>query len=384
MTENTYPIFQELTSNDLLLDNIFLDPNNPRFINMSWDEVPVEKYNDESIQKEVKHKLITEFAVNKLISNMEVNGYLPIDRVIVKEFSENQYVVLEGNRRICAAKELQDKWKKNNGLVDDDIISSLSLIPCLIYTGSDSEASWIFQGLRHIMGVQEWSSFNKAKLLVNLMDEEGLNLTQVGKRFGLSAFGAGQWARGYYAFKQAKNESDYTREVDEKAYPYFQEIFSRSNAPLREWLEWNENEKKLENELNFNELLSWLYPRDDEDLEDDFDESDILGDWRKRKLKSSRDTRNLSYLLRNSSNDFEYFRTEGDLEKAYSKALQSKYEAESKKKSNPVDDVYNSLDSCLKSLDNVPFKMLKDEYQKDKLYSKLKSLKTLVDDLLES
>ena len=377
----TYPIFQELISLDINLEQIYLDPNNPRFVNMSWDKISKDSFDDLSIQTEVKAKLINEFAVNKLVLNMEVNGYLPIDRVIVQEFKEGKYVVLEGNRRICAAKILKEKYESNHELVDDEIVKSLETIPCLVYTGSDSQASWIFQGLRHIIGVQEWSSFNKAKLLVTLMEDEGLNLTQVGKRFGLSPFGAGQWARGFYAFKQAKDESDYSKEVDERAYPYFQEIFNRANAPVREWLEWNDSEKKFDNELNFNEFLGWLYPRDEEEISEDLDESDILGDWTKRKIRNSRDIRLISYLLRNSSSDFEYFRTEGNLEKAYSRALQKKYEEESKKKSNPVHDLYQSLDNCIKSLDNIPFKILKDPDEKEKLMEKLDRLNRIIEEL---
>ncbi len=93
------------------------------------------------------------------------------------------------------------------------------------------------------------------------MEQEHLGLTAAGKRFGLSAFGAGQWVRGYYAFKQAREESDYVHEVDERAYPYFQELFGRSSSPVREWLGWNEDGYKFKNPLNFNEFVGWLYRR---------------------------------------------------------------------------------------------------------------------------
>lgn len=120
--------------------------------------------------------------------------------------------------------------------VSQAVLTSLADIPCLEYVGTEQDASWIFQGLRPITGITEWSAFNKAKLLVEQMEEEQVSLTDAGRRFGLTRFGAGQWVRGYYAFKQAKEESDYVREVDERSYPYFQELFSRSSAPVREWL----------------------------------------------------------------------------------------------------------------------------------------------------
>ena len=43
-------------------------------------------------------------------------------------------------------------------------------------------------------------------------------------------------------------------EVDERSYPYFQELFRRS-AAVRDWLEWNEEETKFKNVLNFNEYF---------------------------------------------------------------------------------------------------------------------------------
>ena len=51
-----------------------------------------------------------------MVDNIQINGFLPIDRVIVKKFAENKYVVLEGNRRICAAKNIMELYKGIIGL----------------------------------------------------------------------------------------------------------------------------------------------------------------------------------------------------------------------------------------------------------------------------
>lgn len=380
--EKIYPIFQELVSNELPLDQIFLDPNNPRFVSMNWTEIPDEKIDNQAVQDKVILKLVSEFSVDKLTMNMEVNGYLPIDRIIVRQFADDKFVVLEGNRRICAAKKLKEKYDENNNLVDEEIIGSIDKIPCLVYTGTDTEASWIFQGLRHIMGVHEWSAFNKAKLLVNLMEEESLSLTKVGKRFGLSAYGAGQWARGYYAFRQAKEESDFQKEIEERSYPYFQEVFSRSNAPIREWLEWNDSDGKFENDLNFNEMLNWFYPREEDESDESIMSNEVFGEWKHRKIKRSDDLRTISFLIRNAKQEFENFRNTLDLEQAYTSALQKKYEEEAKRNSNPIVQVYETLEECTKSLENVPYRMLKDQTEKAKLKDALQKLNEIVDELL--
>ncbi|MDD3704479.1 MAG: ParB N-terminal domain-containing protein [Clostridiaceae bacterium] len=379
-----YPVYKELQPIQIPLDLIYLDPNNPRFVSMKWSNIPDEKIDDVIVQKEVENKLKNEFSIDNLVMNMQINGFLPIDRVIVREFTENKYVVLEGNRRICAAKILAQQYLKNPTSVDEEIIESIKEIPCLAYTGTDEEASWIFQGLRHIMGIQEWSAFNKSKLLVTLMEEENLSLTEVGQKFGLTAYGAGQWARGYYAFRQALEKSDYTREIDEKVFPYFQEVFNRSNVSLREWLDWDEAKNEFRNNLNFNEFLSWLYPRDYEQFDESLDSTSIKGDWSQRLISRSNDLRTLSFLIRHSTTEFELFRSEGDIEKAYSMALQKKYEEEAKKISNPSEEVFDSIEKCTKLLDNIPFKMLKEEQVKAKLFNLLERLEKTIQELKES
>ncbi|HVW97546.1 MAG TPA: hypothetical protein VHA56_16350 [Mucilaginibacter sp.] len=381
--EQTHPIFKELINQDVPLANIFLDPNNPRFTSMDWDWVPDEKINSEKIQRELIEKLKEEYSVESLVMNMEINGYLPIDRVVLKKVDENIYVVLEGNRRICAAKLLREKWDENENAVSPEILESINIIPALIYTGSDTEAAWIFQGLRHITGIYEWSAFNKAKLIVTLMEEEGLSLTQVGKRFGLTAFGAGQWVRGYFAFKQAKETSDYVREVDEKAYTYMQELFSRSNAPIREWMDWDEINKKFNDELHFNEFLSWLYPRNTEEFDESIDISTLKGDWKNRKLYKRDDIRTLSYLVSKAPKEFEQFRIDGNLEKSYTIAIQKGYEEEAKKISDPSGELFGALDEVIRKLENIPFKIFRDVNQKNNLFQKLDQITALYKDFRE-
>lgn len=376
-----HPIFKELFTKDIELEKIFLDPNNPRFISMDWEHVPDSKVKDESIQKAVINKLETDFSVDRLVMNMEINGFLPIDRVVLRQIDDDSYVVLEGNRRICAAKLLKQKHIDNAESVPAEIIESIALIPCLVYTGTNTEASWIFQGLRHIMGIQEWSAFNKARLIVTLMEEEELSLTEVGKRFGLTAFGAGQWVRGYYAFKQTKETSDYTKEVDERAYPYLQELFSRSNSPIRDWMKWNEPAKRFDDDLNYNEFLSWLYPRNTEEADESVDHTTIKGDWKNRKLFRSDDIRNLSFLIAKSPKEFELFRAEGNLERAYTIAIQKQYEEEVKKLSDPTNELFDSLDIAMRNLENIPYKILRDGVQKQKLFEKLAKINSIYKDL---
>ena len=375
MADNYGTLHKELVETVIDLKKIFLDPNNPRFTSKSWDNISDEHISEDSIQEVTKQRLVQEFSIYKLVDNIKINGFLPIDRIIVKKFAEDKYVVLEGNRRICAAKIIMENYEKDSDYVSDDVIDSLMQISCLVYTGSEEQPAWVFQGLRHIIGIQEWPAYNKARLLVQLMEDQDLTLTEVGKKFGLSAYGAGQWVRGYYAFTQAAEESDYTQEIDERAYPYLQEIFSRSNPVFKDWLMWNDTEYRFEDSLKFNEFLSWLYPRDEENV---LDGTEVKGNWENRRIKRSNDLRIISYLLRESINEFEMFRADGDLEKAQIAANMKKY-LESQ---DPAVETLDKIKNCTKALEDIPFKLVVK--QKEQLVELLTGLEEKVRELLEA
>ena len=137
---NTYSLVTELKPVDIPLKSIYLDPNNPRFIGPKWTYIADNQINNKAIQEATRLRLVSEFRADRLKMNMEVNGYLPIDRVIVREFATSKYVVLEGNRRICAAKLLlENSDRKDPSQVE--ILRSLEKIPCLLYVGSDKKAA---------------------------------------------------------------------------------------------------------------------------------------------------------------------------------------------------------------------------------------------------
>lgn len=331
-----------------------------------------DKIDTEAVQQNARMRLINEYGVEKLRMNMEVNGYLPIDRVIVRKFKEDKFVVLEGNRRIGAAK-LLSPIGVDGSQVNTEILDSVKNIPCLEYVGTESDAAWIFQGLRHITGISEWSAYNKAKLLVEQMEQEHLNLTEAGKRFGLSAFGAGQWVRGYYAFKQAREESDYVHEVDERSYPYFQELFSRSSAPVRDWLDWKEEKYKFNNLLNLNEFVGWLYPRSAE-----AEGADARGDFDARRLSRRDDIRLVSFLISNSDTHFQQFRSGQDLEGTYAVATAEIYQQKLEEAADRVGAVFNAISACTKALDDIPHKVFTDPDLKSRLDNKIKELEAAI------
>ena len=355
------------------IDNLFLDPNNPRFISPEWNYISDDNIMNSSVQENIKGRLITGFGIEKLASNIRINGFLKIDRVVVKKINntEDKYVVLEGNRRICAAKLIFEQAQTNSEL-PEDVVDSVTNIECLEYIGTDPKASWIFQGLRHISGITDWPPFNKAKLLVEQMETDDLTLTQVGERFGITAYAAGQWMRGYRAFQQASQDSDFIHELDIKSYPFFQEIFGRSSSGVREWLDWDDNNRVFKNVLNLDEFISWLYPREEED-------GDAFGSWDKRHLKVRDDLRTLSYLIKESPDHFEVFRRTKNLENAYANALSAKQKEQI---SDQTENTLKILNKCIGAIDNLPAKALRNDEIKSKIIAICKKLIQSISDII--
>ncbi len=347
------PIFQDLSPIDVPLVDLYLDPNNPRFVSSGWQDISETDITSDTAQEDARIRLIKSYGIDKLKANIEVNGYLPIDRVVVRALDNKKFMVLEGNRRICAAK-LIGVTDSDGKTIDDLVLQSLKSIPCLLYTGSEADAAWIFQGLRHISGVVEWSAFNKAKLLVEQMEAESLTLTEVGKRFGLSPFGAAQWVRGYYAFKQAKEESDFISEVDEKSYPYFQELFGRSSIEVREWLKWNEEAYKFSDALNFNEFVGWLYPRPSNEAD-----TQSQGDFENRRLARRDDIRLVSTLIKGGDKYFQQFRNGQNLEETIAIQAADAYQKKAEENADRVAELFKTMDDCKKAVEEMPYKVLK-------------------------
>lgn len=370
----TAAIYQDLVAITAPLSAIYLDPNNPRFVGTLSKWVEEDDIDLEKVQDEARRLLVRAYEVDKLRMNMEVNGYLPIDRVVVRRFKETKFVVLEGNRRVAAAKMI-GHLAMDGSTVSDEVLRSLVEIPCLEYVGTEQDAAWIFQGIRHITGISEWSAYNKARLLVEQMEGERLSLTAVGKRFGLTPFGAGQWVRGYYAFKQAREESDYIREVDERSYPYFQELFGRSSLPLRDWIVWDEGQYKFKDLIRFNEFISWLYPRPT--VEDGGPES--IGDFEKRRLARRDDLRSVAQLLSGAEKQFEQFRNGSlSLELALATATAEELERKSAESVDRVKEVFDAISAAIKALDTVPHKMLREEGLKEQFQERLEALMALI------
>src|SRR5580698_2054927 len=89
------------------LNDLLLDPNNPRFteLGQDLDAVPEVRFGEPRVQEEAYTRMKTaRFEVPELRDTIKNLGFLPMDRIVVRpwrgvEAQPPKYVVIEGNRR---------------------------------------------------------------------------------------------------------------------------------------------------------------------------------------------------------------------------------------------------------------------------------------------
>src|SRR5687768_17588845 len=102
---------------DVSIDQLLLDPNNPRFADVgeSADQVPEHRVAEDRVQRDALERMkASRFDVAELRDTIKTVGYLPVDRIIVRRWSgshedgRDRFVVVEGNRRLAALRWLME------------------------------------------------------------------------------------------------------------------------------------------------------------------------------------------------------------------------------------------------------------------------------------
>lgn len=253
------------------LSQLYLDPANPRLSTVDDPEgVGETAYNDcyaleAATQNDLQEKLRADSnSFSDLINKIRSQGFLPIDRIVVRraqcaETSVNdaaRYIVLEGNRRVAALKAIQSSPTVN--LLGQPIRSTLDPIEVLLYQGEDPQVAWKIQGLRHISGVREWGAFQRARYLHEMLEGQGLDIEDLHQTTGYRVSEVRRYVNAYIGFMQAHGLRP---EIIERDFSFFQEaIFAggAAGANLLKWLAWDEEAKKFIDVSNLSTLLDLI------------------------------------------------------------------------------------------------------------------------------
>lgn len=269
---------EELEQRQLSLDQLFLDPNNPRFWSERKKMTPEAKIPEPKNQDKTQ-KAIEDFGVKELRDSILRNGFLPMDRIVVRPIQGHgdKYVAVEGNRRLAALKMLHRQIEA--GEIDEDGITDEYLnklrastvnIEVLLYKGTEGDISWVLQGIRHISGIRDWSAAQRAILVAKQVDElksidnRGV-FTRVGQQFGMTAKAVARFYRVHNSLEQIHSDDEYgTKSQDENLtlFTLFDE--AHRNSAVRSWLEWDEDNQKFKNTSNLKQFYSWIIPDEEQ------------------------------------------------------------------------------------------------------------------------
>ncbi len=305
-------LFQVLTPIKVSLDDLLLDPNNPRFseIGEEFITIPEARYSDEKVQQNTYEKMRNPlFDVSELKDTIKLLGFLPMDRLVVRQWKGNvkdgklKYVIIEGNRRVTALKWLLSLHNIGKETFSDEQLANLTDIECLLLdeNAAPNTAKLILPGLRHVSGIKEWGAYQKAKAVYELR-KLGLSAQEVGQSLGLSTRAANQAYRCFLVLEQMKADEEFGEFAETKLYSFFEEAFKRPNVKI--WLGWDENKEEFLNKDHLKEFYGWITPQEGGE---------------KRKLSEAISVRDLGRFIDDESALNVFRSTDGTIQRALAK-----------------------------------------------------------------
>jgi len=295
------------------LDELLLDPNNPRFSELGEElnTVSEARFADDKVQANAFDRMKNPmFDVAELRDTIKTIGFLPMDRIVVREWkgpseAPKKYVIVEGNRRVAALKWLKDLHDTGKETFDDQKLKNITEFQCLLLQTdlAPASATLILPGLRHVSGVKEWGAYQKAKA-VHALRKSGLSPQEAAQSLGLSTRAANTAYRCFLALEQMKADEEYGEHAEPKMYTFFDEVFKRPN--LRTWLNWDDEKEQFTAFERLREFYGWMVPGGEDGATPP-------------KLPESRSVRELSQIL-GDENALNILRTpEGTLSRALSR-----------------------------------------------------------------
>jgi hypothetical protein len=159
------------TSADLPIEELRLDPDNPRFVSGR----------DTTDLADFLPWFNTDADLLAVASSIAVNGYHAAEPLLVapRDDGDERLVVVEGNRRLAAILVLLDpglipRLSEFRELSAEAELDDLRVLPCLVYENRNQILQYL--GNRHVVGVKEWKPLAKAQYVKQLRERaESLN-----------------------------------------------------------------------------------------------------------------------------------------------------------------------------------------------------------------
>ena len=247
------------------LQKLLLDPNNPRFLEDHSVRIDEKDFADSGVQAEAARRMTKEtFHLDELKKSIETNGWQPVDMIFVRriEALPGQYVVLEGNRRLMALRDLKREGKLVGATVAAvDPLHVLEVVGTANLDESRAQITYLL-GVRHHGSLKTWGPFAQAHNLYERYLQEGKMTSatfrwderiaaRIGDRLSIDVKKIEERLRTYVAMKQLHEVSEINEVgMQGKFYSLVREVLPPgvANSPLRQYVVQDFTSFKLDDE----------------------------------------------------------------------------------------------------------------------------------------
>lgn len=261
----------ELLEKKVRIENLYLDPNNPRFADIlnRPPKIPPHKIKEPSVQDMALQRILDDrFEVKQLKDSILKIGFLPVDRLVVTPSpgESEKFVVVEGNRRLAAVKDLLRDKASGETDIPENVLSSMIEIPVLVIAEKDEQlrmaVAKIYQGIRHISGIRPFGPYQQAELIYSMLEREGRDLAEIADILGITTRRANVLRRVYSAMMQMRDDNDYGEFVKVEHFSHFDDFLKLPK--LRKWAEWDDEVGRFNNTQNRHMFYDWIIGVEDE------------------------------------------------------------------------------------------------------------------------
>lgn len=243
------------------VDNLYFDPHNPR--------LPESVRTDG--EKSVLRWMLSHGELLELMDSIVATGYSEAEPLLVIHDKDNDYIVIEGNRRLAAVKflcnpSLAELRKKSVSNIASRF-AGISELPVLVYETRNDILDYL--GYRHITGIKPWGPKAKAQYLRQIYDrhyeiskDRDNALELVAKMVGSKPYYAKKLLLSFAVIKEAEEQAFWDLDdidVDALDFSVFHTALSyskiRSHVGLSEESDW------IDPKIDANgtkEILQWV------------------------------------------------------------------------------------------------------------------------------
>ena len=192
------------------IDELFFDPQNPRFAALDFDKTD---------DKKVIELMLKEETLADLIISIVEQGFFQGEPLLVFEDEKTKKkIVAEGNRRLSALKIIQNPEISNKKSIIEIVEKSkrvINEVPCLLFDSRNDIL--VYLGFKHITGIKEWGALEKAIYLDQLksyilsknneLDEADLHKL-LARKIGSKSNIVGRTLTAYEIYKRGTNNGE--------------------------------------------------------------------------------------------------------------------------------------------------------------------------------